>query len=139
MAGSSAGGALPSFTALILQMSVAGVRAVDAIYETLAHKQCKPAFSPIGRRVVDPSRVPAAGIEQDRVWITLVGGLLKGCTDIVDDDMAARKARAVGIAAVIRCAIDGPAAGFHAALLGDPQHRIFRARGQRRQNHGDSG
>src|SRR5262245_48017770 len=86
--------------------------------------------------------MPAARIEQDWMRKTALGRILIGSVDVVDDDMTTRPARAFRITPVIGRAIDGPAARFHAALLGNAQDRLVRVRQHRRksaQNSQDNG
>jgi hypothetical protein len=56
--------------------------------------------------------VAAAGIEKDRIGISLVRRILIRRVNVIDDDVARRPALAVGIAAVVGLAIDNPAAGL---------------------------
>ena len=101
------------------------VHPVDAIGgEALPQEQGEPALAPIGRRVIDPRRMTAAGIEQDGIGIFLLRRILVSRIDMIDHDLAARPARAVGIAAIVRFAGDELAARLHAALPRDLQGRL---------------
>ena len=101
------------------------VDAIDAVgREPFAHEKGEPALAPVRRRIVDPRRVTATRIEQDRIFEFLFDWILVRRVNVVDHHASFRPARTIRIAAVVGGAEHHFAARLEAALACDVERRV---------------
>ena len=132
MVGICAAGITPSRAALMAQTSDPDRPGIDPVHaingEAFAHEHREPAFAAVRRGVVDPRSMSSAGIEQDRVFESLVGRILVCRVDVTHPDFSGYLSRRLEASAVGGGAVHDLSAGFDAALLGNAQ-RFLRRRG----------